>query len=167
MRLTPFAKLFITVVILAVVGYGVYYYRGDAVRKWAVGDKPASGKSEQVNSTDFDPLRTAPADPARNFGATGVTGAALATGGRLNRPLVVAINTWAGHSPGIVFNGGLDPNAAVGKFSLLKGQHFAQRIHEIQLSQIGRLRTDGLEEIRDDAIQARNFLATDANRVLE
>jgi NitT/TauT family transport system substrate-binding protein len=28
----------------------------------------------------------------------------------LSRPLVVAINTWAGHAPGIVFNGGLDPN---------------------------------------------------------
>jgi hypothetical protein len=26
--------------------------------------------------------------------------------------LVVGINTWAGHAPGVVFNGGMDPNAA-------------------------------------------------------
>jgi len=112
MRLTPFAKLFITLVILVVVGYAVYYYKGDAVRNWAVGDKPARATSEPVNATDFDALRNAPADPARNAGSTGVTGAALVSGGRLTRPLVVAINTWAGHAPGIVFNGGLEPGAA-------------------------------------------------------
>ncbi|MCX6549635.1 MAG: ABC transporter substrate-binding protein, partial [Acidobacteria bacterium] len=111
MRLTPFAKLFITIVILAVVGYAVYFYRGGDIRKWAVGDKPA-GKTEQVNANDFDALKNAPADPARNAGATGVTGAALASGGRLTRPLVVAINTWAGHAPGIVFNNGLEPDAS-------------------------------------------------------
>ena len=31
--------------------------------------------------------------------------------GKLNRPLKVAINTWAGHSPGIVANGGLVPGS--------------------------------------------------------
>ncbi|HET9524556.1 MAG TPA: phosphate ABC transporter substrate-binding/OmpA family protein, partial [Pyrinomonadaceae bacterium] len=31
--------------------------------------------------------------------------------GRLNRALVVGINTWAGHAPGIVFNNGMEPNA--------------------------------------------------------
>ena len=112
MRLTPFAKLFITLVILVVVGYAVYYYQGDAVRNWAVGDKPARATSEPVNATDFDALRNAPADPARNAGSTGVTGAALVSGGRLTRPLVVAINTWAGHAPGIVFNGGLESGPA-------------------------------------------------------
>ena len=30
----------------------------------------------------------------------------------INRPLVVAINTWAGHAPGIVFNGGMEPGPA-------------------------------------------------------
>ena len=55
MRLTPFAKLFITVVILVVVGYAVYHYKGSDVRKWATGgDKgttTASGGA--VTSTDF------------------------------------------------------------------------------------------------------------------
>jgi len=110
MKLTAMAKFFITVVILAVVGYAVYTYRGTDIKKWAVGDKPAAGTAEQVTTGDFDPLKTAPADPARNAGATGVSGAALGSGGRLTRPLVVAINTWAGHAPGIVFNGGLDAN---------------------------------------------------------
>ena len=111
MRLTPFAKLFITLVILAVVGYAFYHYRGADIRNWAVGNKPA-GKTEQVQSSDFESLKNAPGDPARNTGSTGVTGALLGTSGRLSRPLVVAINTWAGHAPGIVFNGGLDVNAS-------------------------------------------------------
>jgi outer membrane protein OmpA-like peptidoglycan-associated protein/ABC-type amino acid transport substrate-binding protein len=111
MRLTPFAKFFITIVILAVVGYTFYHYRGADIRQWAVGDKPAE-KAEQVSSADFDALKNAPPDPARGTGSTGVSGALLGTSGRLTRPLVVAINTWAGHAPGVVFNGGLDPNPA-------------------------------------------------------
>jgi outer membrane protein OmpA-like peptidoglycan-associated protein/ABC-type amino acid transport substrate-binding protein len=112
MKLTAFAKFFITVVIVAVVGYAVYTYRGSDIRRWAVGEKPAGGAAEQVTTGDFASLNNAPSDPARNAGATGVSGSALASGGRLTRPLVVAINTWAGHAPGIVFNGGLDVNAA-------------------------------------------------------
>jgi NitT/TauT family transport system substrate-binding protein len=114
MRLTPFAKLFITVVILAVVGYAFYLYGGADIRKWAVGDKAADKPAEQVSSADFDALKNAPADPGRGTGSAGVTGTALGTSGRLSRPLVVAINTWAGHAPGIVFNGGLDANANSG-----------------------------------------------------
>jgi outer membrane protein OmpA-like peptidoglycan-associated protein/ABC-type taurine transport system substrate-binding protein len=110
MRLTPFAKIFITIVILAVVGYAFYTYRGADIKKWAVGDK-GTKPAEQVSSNDFDALKNAPADPSRGTGSTGVTGTALGTAGRLTRPLVVAINTWAGHAPGIVFNGGLDANA--------------------------------------------------------
>jgi outer membrane protein OmpA-like peptidoglycan-associated protein/ABC-type amino acid transport substrate-binding protein len=113
MRLTPFAKLFITIVILAVVGYAFYTYRGADIRKWAVGDKD-SKPAEQVSSTDFNALKNAPPDPARGTGSTGVSGTLLGTTGRLSRPLVVAINTWAGHAPGIVFNGGLDVTASGG-----------------------------------------------------
>jgi len=112
MRLTPFAKLFITIVILAVIGYAGYYYKGADIRKWALGDKPAGTQvSQDLTRGDFDALGNAPADPSRNAGATGVTGLALAGAGKLTRPLVVGINTWAGHAPGIVFNGGLDVNA--------------------------------------------------------
>jgi len=112
MKLTPFAKLFITVVILAVVGYAVWHAKGADIRKWAVGEKEAAPAASAVSPSDFDPLRTAPADPTRNAGSTGVTPTTWGGGGRLTRPLVVGINTWAGHAPGVVFNGGLDPSAA-------------------------------------------------------
>ena len=120
MRLTPFAKLFITVVILAVVGYAFYHYSGADIRKWAVGDKPAGKAAAQARpSSDFDALKNAPADPARNAGVDGRhRHAARRASGKLDRPLVVAINTWAGHAPGIVFNGGLDAERGVATASV-------------------------------------------------
>jgi NitT/TauT family transport system substrate-binding protein len=114
MRLTPFAKFFITVVILAVVGYALYHYKGSDVRKWATGSASAKQKTsaDNVSSGDFAALKNAPADPGRDAGSAGVQPVSLTSGGKLSRPLVVAINTWAGHSPGIVFNDGLEPSNA-------------------------------------------------------
>ncbi len=115
MKLTPFAKLFITVVILVVVGYAFWHYKGHDVRQWAVGKADTSASAgSAVSASDFDSLRNAPPDPKRGSGAEGVTQAALAGAGKLGRPLVVAINTWAGHAPGIVFNGGLDSGGQSG-----------------------------------------------------
>jgi outer membrane protein OmpA-like peptidoglycan-associated protein/ABC-type amino acid transport substrate-binding protein len=116
MKLTPFAKLFITVVIVAVVGYAFWHYKGHDVRQWAVGktEGGAAAGGGAVSSSDFDSLKNAPPDPRRGSGAEGVTPAKLAGSGKLGRPLVVAINTWAGHAPGIVFNGGLNPAAQSG-----------------------------------------------------
>lgn len=105
MRLTPLAKAFIAVVVLAVIGFATWHYKGDAIKNWAGGDK-VSGEDSKG---DFDKLNSAPGDPARNVGSTGV-GSTSVGNGRLNRPLVVGINTWAGHAPGIVFNNGMDPN---------------------------------------------------------
>jgi len=113
MKLTPFAKLFITVVILAVLGYVFWHAKGAAVREWATGKQGSTASTAPgVTSSDFDALKNAPPDPNRNAGSTGVSNIALGQGGRLSRPLVVAINTWAGHSPGIVFNDGLEPGPA-------------------------------------------------------
>jgi NitT/TauT family transport system substrate-binding protein len=111
MKLTPFAKFFITVVVLVVVGYAAWHYKGTDIRKWATGgDKgQTTTAGNQVASTDFDALKNAPADPGRDSAVTGVSKVAV-NGGKLTRPLVVAINTWAGHSPGIVFNNGMDPS---------------------------------------------------------
>src|SRR6266540_3655597 len=112
MRLTPFAKFFITLVILVVVGYAVYHYKGTDLRKWATGgEKTTTASGDNVTSTDFAALKNAPPDPARDAGSSGVSPVNLTGGGKLDRPLVVAINTWAGHAPGVVFNNGLDPNA--------------------------------------------------------
>jgi NitT/TauT family transport system substrate-binding protein len=105
MRLTPLAKAFIAVVVLAVIGFATWHYKGDAIKNWAGGDK-VSGEDSKG---DFDKLKGAPADPGRNVGSTGVGSTSVGTG-RLSRPLVVGINTWAGHAPGIVFNNGMDPN---------------------------------------------------------
>src|SRR5947208_2060570 len=113
MRLTGFAKAFITIVILAVVGYAAWHYKGHDLRKWATGsDKTSTATGTADNSADFNALKNAPADPGRDAGSNGVQPVGLTGSGRLNRPLVVAINTWAGHSPGIVFNHGLEPNDA-------------------------------------------------------
>jgi len=105
MRLTPLAKAFIAVVVLIVIGFSTWYYKGDAIKRWAGGER-ASGEDSKG---DFDKLNNAPGDPNRNAGNNGVSGASVGTG-KLNRPLIVGINTWAGHSPGIVFNNGMDPN---------------------------------------------------------
>src|SRR5688572_20750102 len=105
MRLTPLAKAFIAIVVLAVIGFATWHYKGDAIKEWAGGERQAGGDSK----ADFDQLNNAPGDPARNAGSTGVSSISLGSG-RLNRPLIVGINTWAGHAPGIVFNNGMDPN---------------------------------------------------------
>lgn len=115
MKLTPFAKLFITVVILAVVGFVVYSRFGGEVRQWATGmtkqeEKVEKAKDTGVGKDDFTNLANAPKDPDRKAQVTGVTNTPVAAG-KLSRPLVVGINTWAGHSPGIVYNRGLEPSA--------------------------------------------------------
>ena len=117
MKLTPFAKIFITLVIAGVLGFAVWHYKGTEIRSWAGAEKGAAtapGKGSGVDATDFAALRNAPPDAERGKGSEGVAPAALATSGKLSRPLVVAINTWAGHAPGIVFNGGLEPGPASG-----------------------------------------------------
>ena len=105
MRLTPLAKAFIAVVVLLVIGFTTWYYKGAAIKEWAGGEKAAN----EDNKGDFDKLNNAPGDPSRNAGSTGVSSVSIGSG-KLNRPLVVGINTWAGHAPGIVFNNGMDPN---------------------------------------------------------
>ena len=103
MKLTPFAKFFITVVILGVLGYAFWHYKGADVRKWAVGDKGAAPVTEKVAANDFDALKNAPADPDRNQGSTGVTGASLQSGGH---PLIALAQAAAAasmcedHEPG-------------------------------------------------------------------
>src|SRR5579863_8084473 len=105
------AKAFIAIIILAVVGYTGYHYYGDQLKEWSKGEKGGDkggggGGNQQVSKDDFKNLGK-PAEPDRNKGVTGVTSANVGDG-KLGRPLVVGINTWAGHTPGIVSNGGLD-----------------------------------------------------------
>ncbi len=118
MKLTPFAKFFVTLIILGVVGY-VLYVKRDTITQWAnqggvkpttsAGDKPAGEGPAQasggaISKDDFAQIGAA--REAGRQGVTGITKAQLGTG-KLGRKLRVGINTWAGHAPGIVSNGGL------------------------------------------------------------
>ena len=111
MKITPLGKVILVLLGLGIIYFGVRNFGGD-IRKWATGDKKPAEAQTATNTDDFGALKNAPADPGRNAGSTGVPAGVIASGGKISRPLVVAINTWAGHAPGVVFNGGLDPSAA-------------------------------------------------------
>ncbi len=126
MKLTPLAKVFITLVILGVIAFTGYHYGGlDRLKQWSgagggTGGGTGGGKSggttgggtgtgtSGVDKNDFANLGNQP-DPDRNKPVNGINSPATGSG-RLNRPLVVGINTWAGHAPGIIANGGLEPD---------------------------------------------------------
>ncbi len=110
MKLTPLGKVIIVLALLVAAFFAVRRF-APGLKNWATGGKNGPAKTEAVSKDDFSALGNAPADPERNKGSEGVSpSTSLGGSGKLDRPLVVAINTWAGHSPGIVFNGGLDPN---------------------------------------------------------
>lgn len=111
MKVTPLGKAIIVLALLVAAFFSVRRFAPD-LKLWATGQKgSSSAKGEAVNKGDFDALKGAPPDPERGKGSEGVSSASTSVGsGKLDRPLVVAINTWAGHSPGVVFNNGMDPN---------------------------------------------------------
>ena len=41
MRLTPLAKAFIGIVVVLVIGFATWHYKGDAIKQWAGGEKKA------------------------------------------------------------------------------------------------------------------------------
>ena len=100
MKLTPLAKGFITVVILAVIGFSLWFWMGIRLK---IGRPAEVGGTEEVKKEDFDSLKNPINDPKYNDGSTGVNAQPIGTG-KIDRPLKVAINTWAGHAPGIVYN---------------------------------------------------------------
>jgi NitT/TauT family transport system substrate-binding protein len=116
MKLTPFAKVFLAVIVLSVVGYVVFKRYGDNLREWSGASTGSSAKAEAIGKDDFKDLQNFPDAPRDGKvelkPETGSATAAAPVGsGTLNRPLKVAINTWAGHAPGIVANGGLEPGS--------------------------------------------------------
>lgn len=111
MKLTPFGKLFLALVIVGVVGFVVYRRFGQELRQWAGAGSPQAAAGA-VSPEDFKALTEGLVDAPRT-GEVAVTGAAPKAGdGKLTRPLKVGINTWAGHAPGIVANGGLEAGSA-------------------------------------------------------
>src|SRR5947209_6491630 len=109
MGLTPVGKAFLALIIIAVVGFVAYKrYRGN-LEQWA--GQGEAGKVEPVTRDDFNRIGNSP-DAPRDGKVDVNAGNATVGGGKLNRPLRVAINTWAGHAPGLVANGGLHPGSA-------------------------------------------------------
>ncbi|MBL8911688.1 MAG: OmpA family protein [Archangium sp.] len=120
MKLTPFGKLFIALVALGVIGFVVFKKYGDNIKAWS-GAKVEDGTkgggtgtgtgNTDVTKDDFNAANNGISDAPRNGGVQ-VNGSAEVGGAKLNRPLKVGINTWAGHAPGIVANGGMKPGSA-------------------------------------------------------
>jgi NitT/TauT family transport system substrate-binding protein len=120
MKLTPFGKLFIALVALSVIGFVVYKRFGDDIKTWAgastsKGSTPAGGQgtggTADVTKDDFTNISNGLTDAPRSGSVGDVKkGTELGTAG-LSRPLRVGINTWAGHAPGIVANGGMKPGS--------------------------------------------------------
>lgn len=122
MKLTGFGKLFIALVALGVIGYIGFarFGLGDKLREFAGASskKPTddgSGKgtgNDDNTKDDFAKLRDGLEDAPRDGKLPINAGTATVGAGTLNRPLRVAINTWAGHAPGIVANGGMKVGGA-------------------------------------------------------
>lgn len=120
MKLTAFGKVFIALVALSVIGYIGFarFGLGDKLREFSGATKKIDdgsgnkGGGEEVTKDDFSKLRDGIEDAPRQGGQAVNAGNAAVGAGTLNRPLRVAINTWAGHAPGIVANGGMKPGSA-------------------------------------------------------
>ena len=116
MKLTPFGKLFIALVAVGVIGFVAFKKYGDDIsgklREWSGaakkdpdGTKKPDGSGD-VTKDDFANVNQGISDAPREGGLK-VTGGVTPGTQMLNRPLKVGINTWAGHAPGIVANGGM------------------------------------------------------------
>ncbi len=108
MKLTPIGKAFIAAIVVAVVGIVVWMKFANTAKDWAQGGAADAGPDAPVaadlSKDDFNGIPGVQ-DPNHKSANPNVTAANIGTG-KLNRPLVVGINTWAGHAPGIVANGG-------------------------------------------------------------
>jgi NitT/TauT family transport system substrate-binding protein len=119
MKLTPFGKLFIVLVALVAIGFVAYKKFGDDIRTWAGAAPKDDGKggtggtktgATEVTKDDFNAINTGLTDAPRTGGGE-VKGGEAISDKALTRPLKVGINTWAGHAPGIVANGGMKPGS--------------------------------------------------------
>ena len=115
MRLTGFSKLFMALVILGVVGVlGWKFYllpqqEKEKIAETSDGGTGGVGQSRafgKLAKDDFSSLKNTP-DPDRKA-PVNVTSGGNVGQGKLGRKLVIGINTWAGHAPGIVANLGMD-----------------------------------------------------------
>ena len=105
MKITPVGKIFLALIVVGVIGFVAYKKYGTNVKTWA-GSGEAKVEGE-VTKDDFKNISTGLTDAPKGDVAINSGNAAPMGAGRLTRPLKVGINTWAGHAPGIVANGGM------------------------------------------------------------
>jgi NitT/TauT family transport system substrate-binding protein len=102
-QLTPLGRFLLVVSGLSLLTYGLYKYGVlSKITDVVAPDRKAEGS---VSKDDFGAVATA--SPA---GAAATAAAPLPAGGRLNRPIRVAIVLWGGYAGGIMANGGMAPN---------------------------------------------------------
>jgi NitT/TauT family transport system substrate-binding protein len=102
-KLTGAGKMIIFLIIVGLVGLFVY------LKKDTLFTKPEP--KENISSDDFGDLTKAPnGSPQVPSSAVLEPSAGPLGSGKLDRPLKVAINTWAGHTPIIMANNGMEPN---------------------------------------------------------
>ena len=111
MRLTNFGKFFIFIVIAGVIAF-VAWRRYGTQQAASVQSQEAAGTGANATAGGDKDTFGRLAQPQDTGHDTSGVASGTAGHGKLNRPLVVAINTWAGHAPGIVANGGLDQVAS-------------------------------------------------------
>src|SRR5262245_2842626 len=105
MKVTPLGKLILFVLGLAIIYYGVRNLAPDFWSK-LLPQKKAEGT---VSKDDFGAPSTA-TSTAPTAATSAPVAPALGKGGRLGRPVRVAIVLWGGYAAGIMANGGLAPN---------------------------------------------------------
>jgi NitT/TauT family transport system substrate-binding protein len=107
MRLKPGAKVFLGLVVVFLLGFGAYKLGWlTPMMKAVAPEKKATGK---VDAGDFSFGKQGDAGTADNQGGQATSGKTVA-GGKLNRPIKVAIVLWGGYAGGIMANGGFKPN---------------------------------------------------------
>jgi NitT/TauT family transport system substrate-binding protein len=105
-QLTPLGRVLLVLCGLSLIGYGLYRYGVlDRLTAIVAPDRKAEGT---VSKDDFGAVTTGTVPASTS--APSSSGTLPASGGRLNRPLRVAIVTWGGYAGGIVANGGFAPN---------------------------------------------------------
>jgi NitT/TauT family transport system substrate-binding protein len=102
MRLKPGAKIFLAIVVLVLLGAGAY--RMGLLKPVVDVVAPERKPQGNVTSEDFDFSRR------EDTSSTTTTTPSTTPGGKLNRPIRVAIVLWGGYAGGIVANNGFAPN---------------------------------------------------------
>ena len=103
-RLTTFSKFLITLVIVAIIAFGVRW----ALQNTDAGQK-LSEQAEQVEGAN----NSSSSDASTGNNNNSTTTKSASSSGNSDDVLTVQVFTWGGIAPGLYFNGGADPNSCL------------------------------------------------------